>query len=84
MLRDVHPDGVLIKRVLVRVEALQGVFVSRVFAIHGGIMLMTEDDARAWYALSGSFCALSAYRFRFIAFQLACSARKTEVKVRRQ
>jgi hypothetical protein len=45
MLGNVHPDGVLIKSILVCVETFQGVLVSRVLAVHGGIMLMAEDDA---------------------------------------
>ena len=82
MLGNIHPDGIFIKSVLVCVEALQGVIVSRFFPIHGGIMLMAEDDARAWNALSGSFRALSAHGFRLVAFQLPLTAGKTIFEVR--
>lgn len=52
LLRDVEPDGLVVKGVLVCVEAFQRVFVCGVFAVHRGIVLVTEDDARARHAFA--------------------------------
>lgn len=74
MLGNVYPDGIVIKCVLVCIEALEGVFIARVVSIHGGIVLVAEDDARAWYAFSGSLCALPTDRLLLIALQLPLTA----------
>lgn len=42
---NVKPDGLVVEGVPVGVEALEGVLVARVVSVHGGIVLMTEDDA---------------------------------------
>jgi hypothetical protein len=41
---DVHPDGIIVEGVLVRIEALQGMLIPRVIAIHRGIVLVAEDN----------------------------------------
>jgi hypothetical protein len=45
MLGNVHPDGILVEFVLVCVEAFEGILVPRDLAVHGGIVLVAEDDA---------------------------------------
>ena len=74
ILGDVYPDGIVVKCVLVCIEALERVLVSRVIAIHGGIVLVTEDDARAGYAFPRSLCALSTHGLLLIALQLPLTA----------
>lgn len=49
---DVHPDCVVIKSVLVCIEALECILVSRVISIHGCVVLMPEDYARARHTFS--------------------------------
>jgi hypothetical protein len=71
---NVYPDGVIVKCILVCIEALEGVLIARVISIHGGIVLVAEDDARAWYAFSGSLCALPTNRLLLIALQLPLTA----------
>lgn len=44
---DVHPDSIVVESVLVRIEPLQRMLVSRVIAIHRGIVLMTEHNPGA-------------------------------------
>jgi hypothetical protein len=41
---DVHPDSIIVEGVLVRIEALQRMLISRIIAIHRGIVLVAEDN----------------------------------------
>jgi hypothetical protein len=52
MLGNVEPDSVVVECVLVGIEALEGVLVTRVVAVHGGIVLVTKDYPRAGDAFS--------------------------------
>jgi hypothetical protein len=52
LLRNIHPDSVLVECVFIGVESFECVFVSRIFTVHGGIVLVTEDDARAGHTLA--------------------------------
>lgn len=52
MLWNVQPHGLVVEGIFVRVEALQWVLVARIVPVHGGIVLMSEDYARAGDALS--------------------------------
>lgn len=74
---DIHPYGIIVKCILVGVEALERVLIPRVLPVHGGIVLMAKDNARARYAFSGGFCALSADRLLLIALQLSLAASET-------
>lgn len=79
--RDIHPDSVLVKCVLVRVETLQRVLISRVIAVHGSVVLVPEDYPRAGDTFSGGFGTLSAQGLLLVALQLALTASKTVVTV---
>lgn len=45
MLGNIYPDGIVVKCVLICIEALEGVLIARVIPIHGGIVLVAEDNA---------------------------------------
>jgi hypothetical protein len=82
MFGDIHPDGVFIKRVPIRVKSFERVVVSRVVAVHRSVVLVTENDPRTGNALSRGFGALSADRLLFPAFQLTPTAGETAATVR--
>ena len=77
MAGNVHPDGIVVESVLVGVEALERVLIARVVAIHGGIVLMSEDKARTGDALSGGLGALPTQRLLLIALELPLTASET-------
>jgi hypothetical protein len=82
--RNVEPDSFLVKSIPVRVKALERVVVTRIVAIHRGIVLMAEDDARAGHTFTRSFAALAASGLLFVAFQLAlatCQALQSNVSI---
>lgn len=74
--RDVEPDGLVVEGVPVGVEALEGVVVARIIAVHGGIVLVAEDDAGAGHAVTVGFAALAADGFLLVALEFALSARQ--------
>ncbi|KAH8621137.1 sequence-specific DNA binding RNA polymerase II transcription factor [Alternaria alternata] len=82
--RDIHPYCIPGEGVLVCVEAFQGIFGSRTFSIHRGIVLVAEHDAWARNAFSGSFDAPSAHGFPLITFQLPLAAGEAAGKVSRR
>jgi hypothetical protein len=45
MLGNIQPCGLFVEGVLVGVEALQCILVTRVVAVHGSVVLVAEDDA---------------------------------------
>lgn len=71
---DIHPHSVVSKRVLVGIEAFERVFVSRVVAVHRGIVLVAEDYSGAGNAISGRLGALPADGFLLVALQLPLAA----------
>lgn len=76
----VYPDGIVIECVLVCIEALEGVLVPRVISVHGSIVLVAKDDARAGYAFSRSLCALSTDGLLLITLQLPLTASEAVTK----
>jgi hypothetical protein len=76
--RDLQPDVVFSKAVLVGIEPLQS-GPSGVFSvlIHRRILLMAEDDAFAGATLPRRFAALGALWLLLVAFQLPGPARQT-------
>lgn len=84
ILGDVYPDGVVVECVLVGIEALERVLVSRVVAVHGGIVLVAEDDAGAGYAFSRRLCALPAHGLLLVALELPLAAGEAVGWVRRR
>ena len=81
MAGNVHPDGIVVECVLVGVEALERVLIARVVAIHGGIVLMSEDKPRTGDAFSGGLGALPTQRLLLIALELPLTASETVVAV---
>jgi len=81
---NIHPDRILVKRVLVGVEAFERVFITRLVTIHRGIMLVSEDYSYAGDTFSGGLSALTTQRFLLVALQLALTASKTGLRVRRR
>jgi hypothetical protein len=82
--RNVEPDSFLVKSIPVRVKALERVVVTRIVAIHRGIVLMAEDDARAGHTFTRSFAALATSGLLFVAFELTlatCQASESNVSI---
>jgi hypothetical protein len=69
MFGNVKPYGLVVECVLVGIETLQGVFVTRVVAVHRGVVLVTKDDSRAGHAFSRSLATLAANRLLLIALE---------------
>ena len=70
ILGDVEPNRLVTKGILVRVESSQAVLICSVVAVHGGIVLVTEDNAGAGDAFPCSLAALAADRFLLITLEL--------------
>ena len=66
---SVHPYMIRLETVAVAVEALQ--IVSAI--VHGGILLMSEDQRVAWCAFAICFGALSADGCSFIALEFSAA-----------
>lgn len=75
LLGDVQPDGVVAKGVLIGIEALQALLAAIAVAIHGGILLVAEDEARIEDAFAIGLGAWPADGLPFVAFQLSQAAR---------
>lgn len=76
LLRNFKPHGIVVKCVLVRVESFQVVIIRRAIAVHGSIVLVTEDDARAWRAFSRRLAALPADGLLLVTFELPLATRQ--------
>lgn len=68
-----QPHIILVKGVLVRVEALEVAVIAGtiVSTVHRGILLMTEHDASTGLTFSCCLAALTADWFLFVAFELS-------------
>lgn len=75
LLGDVQPDGVVAKGVLIGIEALQALLAAIAVAVHGGILLVAEDEARIEDAFAIGLGAWPADGLPFVAFQLSQAAR---------
>lgn len=80
VLRNVKPDSLIVESILVSVEAFKGVVICCVVAIHGGIVLVAENQPRTWDAFAGCFAALAADGFLLIALELPLAARQAGTK----
>lgn len=68
MFRDIQPDTILVKRVLVRVETLQipAAFCLLLAIVHRRILLMAKNNALAGPTFSATFATLGADWFLFV------------------
>lgn len=78
LLRDIHPDGLVIKSVFVGIEPTEGRVALRpgpVFVcIHGSIVLVPKSETGAWLTLAIGLNTLTADGFLLITLELPLTA----------
>lgn len=71
LLGDIQPDDIVAEGILVGVEALQALLATIASAVHGGILLVAEDQAGIEDTLATGLGAWPADGLPFVAFQLS-------------
>lgn len=71
ILRDVEPDTVAIKGILIGVK---GIEIAPICRVHGRVLLMAKDDSIARSTFSLGLAALTTDWLLFVAFELAAAA----------
>ena len=74
---NLHPNTILRESILVCIEPLQRVSIVVVRVVHGGILLVSKDNAIARHAFALCLLALSASWSLLIAFELPMATRET-------
>ena len=83
MLWYLQPHVILVKGVLVRIEALEVAVIpgAIVSTVHRGILLMSEHDASTGLTFSRCLATLAADWFLFVAFELSLTAGQAVAEV---